>query len=112
MDCFFLPCAPFSGRGNGGRIDSGGRGTTYTSYDVAGMVPNNVTYQRPINNNVPAYYTLVGLGGRGGESGVDAENGALYGGGGGGARPQPAQNANGFPSGAGGNGVVVVISEA
>jgi hypothetical protein len=113
MDCFNNnPCAAFSGRGNGGRIDSGGRGTTYTAYDVPGMVPNNVTYQRPTNNNVPAYYTLVGLGGRGGESGVDAEDGGLYGGGGGGARPQPAQNTNGFPSGAGGNGVVVVISEA
>jgi hypothetical protein len=112
MDCLSQPCAAYSGRGAGGRINGGGRGTAYPSYDVAGVVPNNVTYQRPTNNNVPAYYTLVGLGGRGGESGVDAEDGALYGGGGGGARPQPAQNTDGFPSGKGGNGVVVVISEA
>ena len=102
-------CIVYYGRGAGGAILPSARNVNNT-YTIEGVVDR--TYQRPGDSNVPAYYTLVGLGGRGGESGVNAEDGGLYGGGGGGARTHPTSGGTFFPSGKGGDGVVVVISEA
>jgi hypothetical protein len=102
-------CTPYDfARGLGGRIDPGGPNSN--AVFIPGLV--NTIYQRPNYTNVSAYNTLVGLGGRGGQANIDAEDGGKYGGGGGGARPQPDLNQPAYAGGKGAGGVVVVITEA
>ena len=100
-------CISYTVRGNGGKIDGGGLNTN--GVFIPGLVNN--AFQKPTYDNVPAYNTLVGLGGRGGDINNDAEDGGKYGGGGGGARSQPQLYLPGYTGGKGANGIVIVITE-
>ena len=104
----------YAGKGAGGAITAGTE--TKDNFANPGIIPNSITYQKPAYNNAPFYGTKVGLGGRGGEYAnfqvVAPEPGGLYGGGGGGASPNPNTQFEYTKGATGGNGVVIIISEA
>lgn len=101
----------------GGRQDgetSGGsiRIDSPPSVGNIGIVP--MTFNSSSHDYLPAFYSKVGLGGKGGNPFTlsPPTDGTLYGGGGGGAYAGGTSGIGGYNSGAnGGRGVVIIISE-
>ena len=103
------------GMTTGGSIKPYGRLPTQMQFLIAdeGLVGKEYTYS--IDVYVPAFYTKIGLGGKGGNpsASIAPSGGSRYGGGGGGAYGFYTGSYGSVSFGAGGaDGVVIIISEA